>query len=404
MSDSLLTASSICATRFRSRRRGFLNACGLTLRRLLGLEPSERPLRKGEFTVLDQVSLDLRRGEALGVIGPNGAGKTTLLRVLAGLLEPVAGTVDRQVASARLLELAGNLNPFLTGRENSRLRALLAGRSPTDADSYVAEVEQFAGLGGAFDNLVDTYSSGMAARLSFAAAAMERPDILLIDEILAVGDLDFQRSCNRFIADFLKSGGAIVLVSHNLLQVQSLCDRSILLDQGRVAFSGPSVEAVRCMLDRSNAAAAEYAQCPRPADQTARIRLLRFGEDGNVARTGQPAELIADYELDGPGVDLSWGFELWTLDEQVCVTSGQDLRGRSLDRRGELRCTIASLPIAPGTYGLRLNLIDRPSGRPVALSGFGDRPARVRIESPPSIETNYQVENRQIAVVDVDWR
>jgi ABC-type polysaccharide/polyol phosphate transport system ATPase subunit len=403
VSDLLLTASAVGVTRFRTHRRGFIHACAETARRLVGPAPGRRALAAGEFVVLDEVSLSLRRGEALGVIGPNGAGKTTLLKLLAGVLEPFAGTIDRGTASTALLDLSGNHNPVLTGRENARLRALLAGRASADADSYVAAVARFAGLGRAFDELVDTYSSGMAARLSFALAAVERPDILQIDEILAVGDLDFQRVCNRFIADFLQSGGAIAMVSHNLLQVQSLCDRSLLLDDGRVAFSGPSVAAVRFMLDRSNAAA-DGAQGDWPGDGAGRIRLVRFGSEDNVASSGQSVELVVDYELDAPADDLSWGFELWTLDEQVCVTTGQDLRGRSLDRRGQLTCTIASLPIAPGTYGLRLNLIDRPSGRAVALSGFGGAAARIRVDGPPSIETNYQVENRQIAVVDVDWR
>lgn len=357
----------------------------------------ERPLRAGEFYALEDVHLELRSGEALAVIGANGAGKSTLLKALAGMLTPSAGRISRNGRIEPVIDLGFGLNAFLTGRENARRDATLKGMAEGESREFVEAVAGFADLGDGLDQPVSSYSSGMAARLSFALAAMARPDVLLVDEALAVGDLAFQRQCTRFIENFLAGGGSLLLVSHNPVQVQNLCSRALLLDRGRPVFAGTAVEAVRAMVQRTRT-----ARCG--PDEDAALKLERFGPIGGTALSGQSTDLIVRYRIDEAITDVTWGFEIWSADGQICVTSAQDMTPRTLQSgSGTLACVIDRLPLAPGPYALKLNIVDRVSGTPVMLAGFGGPATYIEVGSPASITSNYQIENGQIAVIDVSW-
>lgn len=393
-----LRARDLGVVRCRSRSRAAIYALRDTVGDIVPGKLQTPVLRPGEFLALEGIDLELSAGEAVAVIGENGAGKSTLLKALGGLLTPNRGEIECYGHVETVSELGAGLNPFLSGRENVQLVALLRDLPDLDSADYLDRVCDFAGLGAGIDEPTGSYSTGMIARLAFAMAAMARPDVLLVDEALSVGDPGFQRKCARFIASFLAARGAVVLASHNMLQVQSLCERAILIADGRAIFSGSAVEAVRLMVRRA---------LPEPArqnDEDGAIKLIRFaGEDGAL-RTGAAVQLEAEYSLPQDVDDVIWGFGIWTADSEHCVTTAQDLSPRRVVAgRGRLRCKIDRLMIAPGNYTLRLQIADRLSGTPVALFGWGQASVPLTVDSQPSIESNHQLDFRQMVVLDVSW-
>lgn len=200
--------------------------------------------RAREFHALHDVGFKLHRGESLAIIGRNGAGKSTLLQIIAGTLTPSHGSVRREGRVAALLELGSGFNFDFTGRENVLLNATLQGLSKAQAEAALEEVAEFAAIGDFLEQPVKTYSSGMMVRLAFAAQTIVRPELMIVDEALAVGDVFFQAKCARFFKERLEHGMSLLLVSHDLSSVKALCKNAIVLHEGRAAFKGPSAEAV----------------------------------------------------------------------------------------------------------------------------------------------------------------
>lgn len=196
------------------------------------------------FWSLRDVSLTVRPGESVGVIGRNGAGKSTLLGLVAGAIAPTCGSVRVSGRVGALLELGAGFHPDLTGRENIYLNASLLGLSRQDVDQRFESILDFSELREFIDTPIRSYSSGMYIRLGFSVAVHARPEVLLIDEALAVGDEDFQAKCMARILEFQRAGVTLLFVSHNMQQVQNLCPRTVLLDAGRVRFDGPTAEAI----------------------------------------------------------------------------------------------------------------------------------------------------------------
>ena len=188
--------------------------------------------RASLFTALADVSFEVRPGESLGVIGRNGAGKSTLLQILAGVLRPTEGSLERRGSAAALLELSSGLNPEFTGQQNLRMLAQLRGVPRREIDAHCAEVEAFAEIGEFLDMPVRNYSSGMSVRLGFAIAVVSTPEILLVDEVLAVGDLSFQKKCFERIHEMKRQGTTIILVSHSPGAVWAVCNKGLVLDHG----------------------------------------------------------------------------------------------------------------------------------------------------------------------------
>jgi len=198
-----------------------------------------------DFWALRDVSLDIPAGTTIGLLGPNGSGKSTLLKVIGGILEPTEGSVDRRGRLAALIELGAGFHPDLTGRENVFLNAAILGLTQEDAEAKFDEILQFSGIGEFIDTQVKFYSSGMYVRLAFAVAIHTDPDVLLVDEVLAVGDEQFQKKCLDKIREFQQQGRTIILVSHSLGQVQELCDTAVVLHHGEVKYQGPARLAVK---------------------------------------------------------------------------------------------------------------------------------------------------------------
>jgi lipopolysaccharide transport system ATP-binding protein len=212
---------------------------------LVGGKRKSDVLRKGEFWALKEVSFQLRRGEALGLIGSNGAGKSTLLRIISGLIKPDTGAVRVRGRVAPLIALGAGFNPILTGRENIYANMSVLGLPTREIKKRFDEVVDFAGIWEAIDAPVQSYSSGMAARLGFACAVYVEPEILLIDEVLAVGDIKFKMKCHRRLAKLREQGTAFILVSHNPHSVLNVCQSAIYLSKGKLLLSGATESILR---------------------------------------------------------------------------------------------------------------------------------------------------------------
>jgi lipopolysaccharide transport system ATP-binding protein len=201
---------------------------------------------QGVHKVLDGLDLELYRGETLGIIGRNGVGKTSMLRVMAGILAPTSGQVYRHPgATASLLTLGLGFKNELSGRDNALLAAMLQGASHEEALSYLDEIQDFSELGPAFDEPVRTYSAGMRSRLGFTTALKTRIDILLVDEVLSVGDASFRAKAEQALGGRIAGEQTVIFVSHMEGQIKSLCDRCIWLEDGRVAMEGEPDDVVK---------------------------------------------------------------------------------------------------------------------------------------------------------------
>lgn len=204
-------------------------------------------LHKEDFWALRDVSVQIESGSTVGLIGPNGSGKSTLLKTIGGIIQPTTGQVRLRGRLAALLELGAGFHPDLTGRENVYLNASILGLSREETDKHFDAIVDFSGIEQFIDTQVKFYSSGMYVRLAFAVAVHVDPDILLVDEVLAVGDEPFQRKCLERIREFQREGRTIVLVTHGLDQVAEFCDRAVVLDHGRLAADGPPREALKVL-------------------------------------------------------------------------------------------------------------------------------------------------------------
>jgi lipopolysaccharide transport system ATP-binding protein len=239
-SDVVLSVKNVSKRFCRDLKRSLFYGAQDIVGEVLGAQRQSVDLRKGEFWALKDVSFELNRGESLGLVGANGAGKTTLLRIISGLIRPDHGSVEVNGRVAPLIALGAGFNPILTGRENIYVNMSILGLTKEEIDERFDEVVAFAEIGEAIDAPVQSYSSGMAARLGFASAIFTEPEILLIDEVLAVGDIKFRSKCYRKLAELRKRGTTFVLVSHSPQSILSICDTSVYLKKGVLTAKGDS--------------------------------------------------------------------------------------------------------------------------------------------------------------------
>ncbi|TMJ18000.1 MAG: ABC transporter ATP-binding protein [Alphaproteobacteria bacterium] len=366
------------------------------------LRPIPRPrLRPGEFWAVDDLSFQLGAGEALGILGGNGAGKSTLLKMLYGLIKPDRGEIRIRGRAEALIELGAGFNPALTGRETVDVAAAVNGLGRAETARLLERVEDFAELGEIIGAPMLSYSSGMRARLAFALAIGLEPDLLLIDEALAVGDPYFQRKCMNMMHRFLHDGGSILFVSHNPHQVQALCSRAILLESGRLAFEGSAVETVSHMLDQQGGGG--WGSDDEGDGPLVIERLSIAGDGGGSIGSGEAARLTLRYRS-AETTDIRWGFNIMTRDQAICVTGGSDMAPMRIEAgEGELSCVVPNLSLVPGLYMLRAAVHEASSN--VRLAGCGwTRPGLIfKVEAAPGLLTNAQMQIGQLVVTDVDW-
>lgn len=293
------------------------------------------------FWALRDLSFSVERGEVLGIIGPNGAGKSTALSILSGILWPDRGRVHVTGRIGALIELAAGFHPELTGRENVFLQGAIMGMQRAEIARHFDEIVEFAGFPEFIDTPIKHYSSGMNARLGFAVAAHLDPDVLLVDEVLSVGDRVFQQRAFDRLADVVRRGTPVVVVSHQLERVAALCHRAILLSHGAVAFEGPAAECVARYIEgvHLHNAPADDA-CPvtiehLELDGRDGLRVLKAGER-IVLRLG--GSVIGDVPM-----DLALGVRVWSLPAEEIVGAAHE------------RASVLKLPAA-GPFGLNVEL------------------------------------------------
>ncbi|WP_217616742.1 ABC transporter ATP-binding protein [Cellulomonas sp. GbtcB1] len=260
-------------------------------------------LHKEDFWALRDVDLSIESGTTVGLIGPNGSGKSTLLKAIGGILQPTSGTVQTRGRMAALLELGAGFHPDLTGRENVYLNASILGLSTAQTDRYFDAIVDFSGIERFIDTQVKFYSSGMYVRLAFAVAVHVDPDILLVDEVLAVGDEPFQRKCMDRIREFQHDGRTIVLVTHSLDQVADVCDRAVVLESGRVIADGETRDALRALRQEFDQQRQEDIEHQREA---ASREAAERGAAENEAVAAPPRAIVSSVELrDATGAAVS---------------------------------------------------------------------------------------------------
>lgn len=218
-------------------------------RRIIGRGPVADQLAQREFWALKDVSFSLPKGKSLGIIGPNGAGKSTMLKLLSRIIKPNRGSYQVHGRLSALIEVGAGFHPDLTGRENIYLNGVILGMTRKEISAKEDRIIDFAGVAEFIDTPIKRYSSGMMARLGFSVAAHMDPEILLIDEVLSVGDARFRDKCIRHMNSLLKSGISVVFISHVLDQVRSLCPNTLVLDHGQVKFNGPTDQAIDIYMD-----------------------------------------------------------------------------------------------------------------------------------------------------------
>lgn len=245
MNDTLIKVDGVSKRFCRSLRKSLWYGTQDLCSEIVGRQHGGRgQLRDDEFWALKDINFELKRGECLGLIGRNGAGKTTLLRLLNGLIKPDSGRIEIRGRVGALIALGAGFNPILTGRENIHVNASVLGLSRRDIDRKLGDIIEFAEIGDFIDTPVQSYSSGMQLRLGFAVASALEPDVLLLDEILAVGDAGFRTKCFKRIGEVLQRA-AVIFVSHSEAQVSRICDSTLLLDSGTISHHGSTAEGLR---------------------------------------------------------------------------------------------------------------------------------------------------------------
>ncbi|HEX9380458.1 MAG TPA: ABC transporter ATP-binding protein [Gaiellaceae bacterium] len=324
--------------------------------------------RPTEVVALRDVSFGVEPGSAVGLVGRNGSGKTTLLRLISGIIKPTSGRVEVGGRVGSLLELGAGFHPDLTGRENVFLNGSIHGLKRAYVREQLDEIVAFAGLGERIDHPVRTYSTGMYMRLGFAIAAHIDADLLLLDEVFAVGDEQFQRKCFGKIFEFKQRGGTIVFVSHDASAVERLCDRAILLREGRVEFDGPTHEAIvryRQLLAGDRDPAERGAGLKEWGSGVARIEEVELlgpdGEQRTQFLAGEPLTLRLRVSAERPLAPPRLSLELRDSSGLLVAGSGRSTAELGWDRdTSELfaRFEVESLPLADGRFHLRLGLTD----------------------------------------------
>lgn len=374
-------------------------------------------LAPGEFWALKDVSLELRQGEALGVIGANGSGKSTLLRLLGGLIKPDGGHVTVRGRVGLLSELGAGMNPSLSGRENVYLYASLMGQARHRTERLLDRILDFSGIEEPFiDAAMQTYSSGMWVRLAYAVAAHLEPDILLVDEVLAVGDLAFQNKCIEHMAGYLAAGGAIVLVSHANMIVQTLCQNTLLLEHGRVRFQGEAKEGVSLYFQNQNAMTGPRPPAPASTTVFASAVPVRSSSDivvdsvtvqsvsGGDPCTGEDAQIVARYRAGRELLEVRCSLAVLTSDGLRMITGSMAPRTQPIvAEAGQLTCLIPRLPLTPGIYTLQFSVHAADTLHPIYLFGREGEPAPFRVRASPSLELNLANSVGVHMMMDVRW-
>jgi lipopolysaccharide transport system ATP-binding protein len=351
--------------RYRTLRDSIVDTVTRPLRMLRG----EAYFATENIWALKDVSFDVRKGEVLGVIGRNGAGKSTLLKILSRVTEPSEGYAEIRGRVGSLLEVGTGFHPELTGRENIALNGAILGMRRSEIEDKFEEIVEFSGVEKFIDTPVKRYSSGMYLRLAFAVAAHMEPEILVVDEVLAVGDAEFQRKCLGKMSDVASQGRTVLFVSHNMSAILRLTQETIVLEKGRLALRAPSAKAVDYYLTSGFSQTGENHWQPEEIPPEAApfrpiaLRILNpQGQIVDTVRSIEPTWIEMEYELAAPIAGLRVGIYLLTTQGELIFTSFDTDDQAQYERHGtrptgryKSRCLLPADTLNEGRYVIGVN-------------------------------------------------
>lgn len=335
------------------------------------VDPAE--LKKREFWAVKDLSFHLKKGESMGIIGPNGSGKSTTLKLLSGILRPEKGTYAVRGRLSALIEVGAGFHPDLTGRENVFLNGSILGMTRKEVQSKFADIVEFAGVGEFIDTPVKRYSSGMAVRLGFAVAAFIEPEVLLVDEVLAVGDTEFRNRCHNRMTQMLNRGVTMILVSHNLAEVRNLCDSTLMLWKGEKLIEGPTQKVVEeyhsrvvemIKVDQQTDAQRDGET---PAEGMVPVTSVQFlnqaGLPVDTVMTGEPLTIRIHYNsktrIERPhvSIDVDWAAEDTLATSCDTQREGVTLAPISIGK-GFIDCKMGPILMEPNVYSVNVRILD----------------------------------------------
>ncbi|MEZ5384379.1 MAG: ABC transporter ATP-binding protein [Prosthecobacter sp.] len=336
------------------------NAAALPMRMLRRKHKAKRRIE--QFWALKDVGFEVKRGEVLGIIGRNGAGKSTLLKVLSRITEPTRGEVRLKGRVGSLLEVGTGFHPELTGRENIFLNGAILGMSRQEIRARFDEIVEFAAVANFLDTPVKHYSSGMYVRLAFAVAAHLRTEILIVDEVLAVGDMEFQKKCLGKMGEVTQDGRTVLFVSHNMQAVSTLTTRCLMIHQGRCAFQGDPRQAISAYLEGEAVSGTTYVmdKAAIAAAQVIKADVLT-SEPGGTHVWGQPLRFIFEIRVKNPLQNASFSFQILdSLQQPVVHAWVYDSETPMLRSYGvfNLECTLPEPRLYMGKYTINTYLAD----------------------------------------------
>ncbi len=317
------------------------------------------------------MSFEIQRGEVVGFIGHNGAGKSTLLKLLSRIVYPTTGSIELHGRVSSLLEVGTGFHPELTGRENVFLNGTILGMTKAEVARKFDEIVEFSGVSKFIDTPVKRYSSGMKVRLGFAVAAHLEPDILVVDEVLAVGDIAFKKKCLGKMDEVSQSGRTVLYVSHEMSTVTNLCQRAYVLNGGRIVHEAPAQDAVEWYLsdmentDRDNLRLGEIDDDARQGDGRLRFTSVylvdRKGRLTHAPTAGETVEIVMEYESEEELPRVMFWFRIDNhlgVPVTVCHMRSHDLFYHIREGRGRIRCRIPRLPLPQGGYQIKITARD----------------------------------------------
>ncbi len=336
-------------------------------RNLVGLKSNADQLRPDEFWALKDISFEVKRGEAVALVGANGAGKTTLLKMLNGIFWPDEGKISIRGRIGPLIAVGAGFHPLLSGRENIYINAAILGIGKAEIEKKFDDIVAFADIGEFLDTPVKNYSSGMYVRLGFAVAVHCEPDILLIDEILSVGDMAFQSKCMEKMQEFIKGGKTIIYISHNLNSITSMCQRAVFIENSKVVQQGDARAVVDFYRKSVIHGKRGLADGIRHGSGDVEIKNVQFLDRNGVAKEifqrGEYVQVKVSYEAKKVIVKPEFIVKFYS-DKRVLITEPttrhhkHQISLEQIQGKGEVTYTIDSIPFNAGRYPLSISILD----------------------------------------------
>lgn len=391
MAETLVTVSNVSKKFCRNLKRSLWYGVQDIASELVGGKSANNQLRKDEFWAVKNVSFELRRGECLGLIGHNGAGKSTLLKMLNGLIKPDQGKIVMRGRIGALIELGAGFNPILSGRENVYVNGQVLGLTKREIDAKFKDIVDFSEIGEFIDAPVKSYSSGMKVRLGFAVAAQMEPDILIVDEVLAVGDIGFRIKCLNVIQQ-IKKKASIILVSHTMQQISRICNRGILMNKGEIALMTHDIG----LLTESYTTQFESGEMGVSGSGAATISDVRLlSEDNSVinsVRHGERMSICFDLAIDNSYDRFCLRIIIFNLEQRPIIDYYSRLSEELFENKGSMNVTIRlpALALNAGKYSIS-----------IVVLGEDERSVLCRIDNAASfyVKSDYHsyAENYQSA-------